>query len=115
MARKEVEQVYESTLALIQESVRRGEKVALSGFGNFKQRVRKARDAINPRTGEKVRVAAAKLPRFLPAKAFKQYVGGQLRTPPVVKAKPAAKKAVPKKKAAPKKASATKGPARKKR
>ena len=113
MARKDVEQVYEHTLATIQESIRKGEKVALSGFGNFKQRVRKARDAINPRTGEKVRVAAAKLPRFLPAKAFKQYVGGQLKSPPVMKEAPA-KKAAPKK-AAPKKAAAKKGPAKKKR
>ena len=114
MAKKEVEQVYETTLATIQESVKGGTKVALSGFGNFKQRVRKAREAINPRTGEKIRVAAAKLPRFLPAKAFKQYVGGELKSPPVMKASAPAKKSAPKK-AAPKKAAAKKAPAKRKR
>jgi DNA-binding protein HU-beta len=121
--RRDVEHVWENALSVIQDAVRRGEKVALGGFGRFWQRQRKARDAINPRTGEKIRVAAATLPRFTPGKMFKQYVSGAMRSLPKIETKPMAlspdggKKAAPKKaaakKAAPKKKAAAKKPARK--
>ena len=45
MAKKEVEQVYDTMLRTVQDSVKKGEKVALTGFGNFTQRVRKGRKA----------------------------------------------------------------------
>ena len=115
MARKEVEQVYEHTLRTIQDSVRRGEKVALTGFGRFTQRVRAARKAgeqRNPFTGEMVKVAARpaqKLPRFAPAKQFKEYVSGMGKLPPPPATKPAAKKT------AAKKTAAKKAPAKRKR
>jgi DNA-binding protein HU-beta len=88
--KRDVEHVWENTLAVIQDAIKSGEKVALGGFGTFKQRVRKARDAVNPRTGEKIRVAAAKLPSFTPGKVFKQYVSGQIRALPKVETKPMA-------------------------
>ena len=109
MARKEVEQVYEHTVRTIQDAVRGGQKVALTGFGRFQQRVRAARKAgmaRNPFTGEMVKVAARpaqKLPKFLPAKQFKEHVSGVSKLP----ALPAAKKAAPKKTTA-KKSSAKK-------
>jgi DNA-binding protein HU-beta len=112
MARKEVEQVYEHTIQAIADSVRKGEKVALSGFGAFRQRVTKARKAgmqKNPFTGEMVKVAARpakKQPKFVPAKQFKEYVAGSL------KAMPGATKTGPAKKAA-KKTTARAGAARK--
>lgn len=120
MARKEVEQVYEHTVRAIQDAVRRGEKVALTGFGNFKQRVTAARRAglrKDPFTGEMRNFPARpskKAPRFLPAKQFKEYVSGAVKLPALPAAKPAARKAAPKK-SAPKKASARKGPAKRKR
>jgi DNA-binding protein HU-beta len=108
MAKKEVETVYDHLIHTIADSVKKGEKVALSGFGNFQQRVRKARKAgtgRNPFTGETVKVAARpamKLPKFAPAKQFKEYVSGQLKTLPgspgaKSTAKKAAKKAPAKK------------------
>jgi DNA-binding protein HU-beta len=112
MAKKEVETVYEHFIHTIAESVKKGEKVALSGFGNFQQRVRKGRKAgmaRNPFTGEQIKVAARpamKLPKFAPAKQFKEYVSGQLKTLPGGPAKSTAKKAAkkgPAKKAAKKK------------
>jgi DNA-binding protein HU-beta len=112
MARKEVEQVYEHTTRAIQDAVKSGQKVALTGFGRFQQRVQKARKAgmgKNPFTGETIRIAARperRLPKFLPAKQFKEYVSGTLKLPALAKPAPA--------KAAPKKASAKKAPAKKK-
>ncbi len=115
MARKEVEQVYEHTVRTIQDAVKGGQKVALTGFGRFQQRVRAARKAgmsRNPFTGEMIQVAARpaqKLPKFLPAKQFKEYVSGAMKLPALPASKPAAKKA------APKKAAAKKSPAKRKR
>lgn len=117
MARKEVEQVYDHLVHTIAEAVKSGEKVALSGFGAFRQRVTKARKAgpqRNPFTGEMVKVAARparKVPRFVPAKQFKEFVAGSSKTLPGGAAKKAAKKA-PAKKAAGRKA-AKKAPAKK--
>lgn len=115
--RRDVEHVWENALVVIQDSIKKGEKVGIPGFGNFKQRVRKARMAINPRTGEQVKVAAMKLPKFLPAKQFKQYVAGQVKSLPGVATKPMAlaAEAVGAKKPAAKKAAAAKKPAAKKK
>jgi DNA-binding protein HU-beta len=114
VAKKDVEQVYEHTIRAIQDAVKSGERVALSGFGAFRQRVTKARKAgmqRNPFTGDMVKVGAKpakKAPRFTPAKQFKEYVGGSLKLPALTAAKPAAKAAKAAKKSA-KKAPAKKG------
>lgn len=121
MARKEVEQVWEHALRTIQDAVRKGEKVGVTGFGNFTQRVRKARKAgmaKNPFTGELVKVAARpaqKLPKFVPAKQFKEYVSGGIKNLPPVGG--TAKKTTTKGKAktGPKKSTAKKAPAKRKR
>jgi DNA-binding protein HU-beta len=120
MARKEVETVYEHTVRAIQDAVKGGQKVALTGFGRFTQRVQAARKAgmgKNPFTGETIKIAARperRLPRFSPAKQFKEYVSGSAKLPALPKpaAKPAASKAAPKKSAA-KKAPAKKKAAKK--
>jgi DNA-binding protein HU-beta len=116
--KRDVEHVWENALAVIQDSIRKGEAVSITGFGKFKQRVRKAGIRKNPQTGEPVRVPSAKLPRFLPAKQFKQYVGGQLKALPPSNTRPMALaadggKAAPKKAAAPKKKAAPKKSAKK--
>ena len=122
MARKEVEQVYEHTVRTIQDAVKSGRKVALTGFGRFQQRVQAARKAgmgKNPFTGETIKIAARaerRLPKFLPAKQFKEYVSGSLKLPALPAAKPAsAPKKAGAKKTAPKKASAKKAPAKRKK
>ena len=114
MARKEVEQVYEHTLRTIQDAVKKGEKVALTGFGRFTQRVQAARKAgmgKNPFTGETIKIAARperRLPRFSPAKQFKEYVSGTAKLPALPAAKSAAKKSAAKK-------AAKKAPAKRKK
>lgn len=115
MAKKEVTQVYEHMTRAIQDAVRGGQTVALTGFGRFTQRTKKARKAgmaRNPFTGEMVKVAAkpaSKLPRFSPAKQFKDYVGGTLRALPAMPgAKTAAKRTTAKKTTAARKTTARK-------
>jgi DNA-binding protein HU-beta len=58
----------------IVENLKKGEDVSISGFGTFKVKVRKARTAINPRTGEKVEVPAKKVAKFTPSKNLKDAI-----------------------------------------
>ncbi len=58
----------------ITKALRKGEKVNITGFGIFKIANRKAREGINPKTGEKIHIAASKKPRFTPGKVLKEAV-----------------------------------------
>ena len=59
---------------IITNSLRKGEKVNITGFGIFKVADRKAREGINPRTGEKIQIKASKKPRFTPGKLLKEAI-----------------------------------------
>ena len=61
-------------LTTIKDSLKRGEKVVLTGFGTFTIRKRAARPGRNPKTGARITLAARKLPGFVPGKAFKKAV-----------------------------------------
>ncbi|MFN3412838.1 MAG: HU family DNA-binding protein [Thermoanaerobaculum sp.] len=56
-------------------ALRRGEEIELRGFGCFRFRQRKPRTGRNPRTGEKVAVAAKKVVYFKPGKELKEQLG----------------------------------------
>lgn len=58
----------------IKESMSNGDDVKIAGFGTFKVKLAKARDARNPRTGEVVHVPATNRPRFTAGKALKDAV-----------------------------------------
>jgi DNA-binding protein HU-beta len=58
----------------ITDAVRSGEKVSITGFGNFERRERAARTARNPQTGAEIQVPASKAPAFKAGKAFKDAV-----------------------------------------
>lgn len=55
----------------------KGGVVDIAGFGKFEGAMRDARDARNPRTGETVRVAAKRVPKFKAGKALKDTVKGE--------------------------------------
>ena len=57
-------------------TVKKGEKVALTGFVAFDRVDRKARTARNPRTGEEIKVPASKAPRLSAGASFKKAVKG---------------------------------------
>ncbi len=61
----------DAALGAIRASLQNGEPVALVGFGTFTVRERGARTGRNPRTGEEIEIAAARLPAFKPGKALK--------------------------------------------
>ena len=74
MTRREADAAVTSLLDLITETVARGEDVAISGFAKFRRIDRPARMARNPATGEMVKVAAKRVARITPLKAFKDAV-----------------------------------------
>ena len=109
-SRREADQFLTSLTDLITATVSKGDDVAISGFAKFRRIDRPARMARNPATGEQVRVAAKRVARITPLKAFKDAVLSGKRAP--AKKAPARKTAA--KKAPAKKTAAKKAPAKKK-
>ncbi len=58
----------------IKAALKKGQKVTLIGFGTFYVYKRKARKGRNPRTGEEIKIPAAKVPKFTAGKALKDAV-----------------------------------------
>lgn len=55
-------------------ALKEGDQVSLVGFGSFQVKDRAARTGRNPRTGEEIQIAAAKVPSFKAGKALKDAV-----------------------------------------
>ena len=76
LTKKDSEAVLNAFIDSVVETVPAGEKVTLTGFGNFEQVTKKARRVRNPRTGEPVPVPEKKAPKFKAGKEFKEKVKG---------------------------------------
>ena len=74
LPRKESEAVVETIFESIIESIQKGQKIEIRGFGSFRTRERRGRTGRNPKTGEKVTVPAKKIPFFKPSKELKDFV-----------------------------------------
>ncbi|MFI7281142.1 HU family DNA-binding protein [Micromonospora chersina] len=72
--RKTATAALDAVLAEVQAAVTKGEKVAITGFGAFEKRIRGARTARNPRTGEAVKVKKTSVPTFRAGAGFKEMV-----------------------------------------
>lgn len=90
LSKAEAGRILETLLDAIVTSVKKGDAVTLPGFGSFKQHARAARNGVNPATGAKIKIAAAKLPKFTPGTGFKAAVD------PKAAARKAAKAPAPK-------------------
>ncbi len=66
--------VVDAIFDTVTKTLSKGEEVAIAGFGTFKVSKRAAREGINPRTGEKIHIAASIKPKFRAAKALKEAV-----------------------------------------
>lgn len=64
----------QTMLNTIRDALKRGEKVVLTGFGTFSIRTRQQRVGRNPKTGEKITLAARKAPGFTAGKTLKKAV-----------------------------------------
>lgn len=75
-SQKETRQVVEAMLDVIQETLQKGEKVTLTGFGTFEVRHRQAREGVNPQTRDKIHIPATKTPGFSASSTLKEAVKG---------------------------------------
>lgn len=71
LTKKETGVVVDAILETIVDSLKRGEKVSLVGFGNFEAKTRKAREGRNPATGEAIHIPARTVPSFKAGRALK--------------------------------------------
>ena len=70
----QAEEIVDSIFDTIISTMKKGSEVSVAGFGIFSVKARAARMARNPKTGEQVKVAAKKVPKFRAAKALKDSV-----------------------------------------
>lgn len=71
VSRQDAEKIVNALFSAMANALQSGDKLEIRGFGSFKIRDRKARQARNPRTGEAVQVPAQRVAAFKPARASK--------------------------------------------
>lgn len=77
ISKASAEKALNGLLDAVKKSLKKGSKVALTGFGTFSVSNRKARMGRNPQTGAAIRIKATKVPKFTAGKSLKQAVGGK--------------------------------------
>ena len=71
-SKKEATDVVEATFEIIKESLEKGEKVKISGFGNFVVNAKRPRKGRNPQTGDEIVIAGRKVLTFKPSQILKK-------------------------------------------
>lgn len=70
----EITELFFAPDGVIASELKRGGKVAISGFGNFEIRARAAREGRNPRTGKAINLKASMVPAFRAGRALKDLI-----------------------------------------
>ena len=74
LSKKDAEAALKAFTDTVEEELKKGEKIALVGFGTFEVSERAAREGRNPQTGAAMTIAASKAPKFKAGKALKDAV-----------------------------------------
>lgn len=74
ITKKAAETALDSFTAGVRDSLKKGKRVSLVGFGTFSIGKRAARNGRNPQTGEAIKIKAAKVPRFKAGKTLKDAI-----------------------------------------
>jgi nucleoid DNA-binding protein len=80
-SKQDSERALEAVLETLSDALQKGERIDWRGFGVFKIREAKARQARNPRTGEMVSVPAKKVATFKPGKEFAAALNKEAEVP----------------------------------
>jgi DNA-binding protein HU-beta len=75
-SKKAASETVEAVLETITSALARGESVSFTGFGKFSVADRGPRQGVNPRTGERITIAASRVPRFSAGAGLKSRVKG---------------------------------------
>ena len=73
-AKKVVDAIFHPGEGIIVKTIKKGDKVVITGFGAFERRARGARKARNPQTGDTIKVKARKVPAFRAGASLKESV-----------------------------------------
>ena len=74
LSKKDAEAALKAFTETVAEELKKGEKIALVGFGTFEVSERAAREGRNPQTGAPMKIAASKAPKFKAGKALKDAI-----------------------------------------
>ena len=72
LSKKATGEIVDAVFSTLSKAIKKDRRFVYPGFGTFSVRKRKARVGRNPRTGEKIKIAAAKTVTFKPAPQFKK-------------------------------------------
>lgn len=76
-SKKESAEVVEMVFDTIKDTLEHGEKIKISGFGNFVVREKKSRIGRNPQTGEEIEISARRVLTFKPSQVLKSVLNGE--------------------------------------
>jgi DNA-binding protein HU-beta len=76
LSKQEASKAVDAVLATIEDALARGSEVSFTGFGKFSAAERGARQGVNPQTGERIDIAASRVPRFSAGSGLKKAVRG---------------------------------------
>jgi DNA-binding protein HU-beta len=77
LTKQDASKAIDALIDTVEDALRRGSEVAVSGFGKFHVSERGARAGVNPRTGERIQIAASRVPRFTAGSGLKSAVKGR--------------------------------------
>ncbi|ODU11274.1 MAG: DNA-binding protein [Thiobacillus sp. SCN 64-35] len=75
-SKADAERAVSGLIDIISATLKKGDSLALVGFGTFEVRKRAARTGRNPKTGEELKIKASKVPAFKPGATLKATVNG---------------------------------------
>lgn len=73
-AARAIDALFSTDGGILAKALRKGDRVQITGFGSFEAKMRPARTGRNPRTGESIKIAAARSPSFKAGKGLKDAV-----------------------------------------
>ncbi|MGI8845535.1 MAG: HU family DNA-binding protein [Thermoleophilaceae bacterium] len=76
LSKSDAGEAVDAVLTVVEGTLKRGGEISFTGFGKFSVAERGARQGVNPQTGEKIQIAASKVPRFSAGSALKKAVKG---------------------------------------
>lgn len=74
LSKSDAGRALDTALESIAKALKKGQKITLMGFGTFSVTKRKARKGRNPRTGEEIKIAATRSPKFTAGRGLKDAV-----------------------------------------
>ena len=76
LGKGEATKAVDAFLAVVTGTLQRGGEISFTGFGKFTVADRGARQGVNPQTGERIQIAASRVPRFSAGSGLKSAVKG---------------------------------------